>query len=736
LVILGHAMPNMSHLDAELRWLRSLLAQRAASLQAVGLAPSPDERLPGTVITDEEAAVRLTAETPPTFAPAELEERLRAAVADREAAEDRAEGQPPLCRIRAAFDLDDAEYLLLLLAVAAELDPGLPRLYAWIQNHFERQYATLALLYECVPAAQRTPSLRRVLDSRRPLLASGLVVVADNRPDVPTVHRAVVASDRIVRAALGFMSTDPTLDGICQLVTSGPRRLLLPEGDRPLYEQATALAASHAAQPWELPVFVFRGPEGCGRTSWSSAVAAQLNRPLMRVDLEALMQRFRDLAAGLVRVASEARLQDAVIALAGWETITSSAGSPPENGAGATPASARTAAARTLDRVFADHPGALVLMIEDRAGDLPLLRRPLEVVDISLPDRASARALWDRLLPARLREPGVDSETLAAAFSLTPGQIERAVAAAAHDAARSEGDDHITEKLLRDTIKTHTIHRLGETADLVTATYQWDDLVVSDEIDFQLRELVSRYRHRAQVLQDWGLGRRFGDQLGISALFDGPPGTGKTMAASVVADKLGLDLFRIDLSKVVNRYVGETEKNLARIFSEAERAQAVLLFDEADSLFASRTTVQSSNDRYANLEVNYLLQRIETFSGVAILTTNFAASIDDAFIRRLSMRVTFDSPDVEQRERLWRTMLAFEQLPRGAIDYPRLAREFDLSGGHIRNAVLEAAFVAAAADRPVDTSLLQMAARIALKQQGKLVQGSPHGDLWRSVDLD
>ncbi len=264
--------------------------------------------------------------------------------------------------------------------------------------------------------------------------------------------------------------------------------------------------------------------------------------------------------------------------------------------------------------------------------------------------------------------------------------------------------------------------------------HAWDDLVVADELRLQLRELVGRYRHRDKVLRDWGLGRRFGRDIGLSVLFDGPPGTGKTMAAGIVAGELGLDLYQIDLSRVVSKFVGETEKNLSRVFDEAEQARAVLLFDEADSLFSSRTRVESANDRYANLEVNYLLQRIERFSGVAILTTNFPASLDDAFTRRLSMRISFGKPDARARAELWRTMLAGAAVPRAHIDFDRLAAEFELSGGHIRNAVLRAAFIAATRDRSVDHELLRIAARIELKQQGMLVQGSPHGELWGKTD--
>ena len=274
-----------------------------------------------------------------------------------------------------------------------------------------------------------------------------------------------------------------------------------------------------------------------------------------------------------------------------------------------------------------------------------------------------------------------------------------------------------------------TVQHVGENAKLVQADYAWNDLVVPPDVDLQMRELVGRWRSKSLVFETWGLGKRFATGQGISVLFEGPPGTGKTMAASIIAKELDLDLYQIDLSKVINRYIGETEKNLARIFDEAERSRVMLLFDEADSLFSSRTEVKSANDRYANLEVNYLLQRVEHFTGIAILTTNFPTALDEAFRRRIAMRVTFPKPQVEERKRLWESMLTNRAILDPKLDTEDLAYEFELAGGHIKNAVLRAAFIAATRGCLIDQDLLRIAARIELKEQGLLVHGSPYDDL-------
>jgi SpoVK/Ycf46/Vps4 family AAA+-type ATPase len=203
----------------------------------------------------------------------------------------------------------------------------------------------------------------------------------------------------------------------------------------------------------------------------------------------------------------------------------------------------------------------------------------------------------------------------------------------------------------------------------ITWRQTWDDLVLPDDAVAEVREFIARMRHRRLVYDRWGFGRKVAKGLGLSALFAGPPGTGKTMVAGLIADALQLDLYQVDLSKVVSKWVGETEKNLGELFDAAEAGHAILLFDEADSLFAKRTQVQSSNDRYANLEVNYLLQRMEAFAGIVILTTNHDAAIDEAFRRRLSLRVDFPVPEPDERERLWRALLPAEAALGPDIDY-------------------------------------------------------------------
>ena len=241
--------------------------------------------------------------------------------------------------------------------------------------------------------------------------------------------------------------------------------------------------------------------------------------------------------------------------------------------------------------------------------------------------------------------------------------------------------------------------RLDDLAQRIDSTATWDDLVLSEQQRQTLRDITAHVRQRANVYEGWGFAGKGGRGLGISALFSGASGTGKTMAAEVMANELKLDLYRIDLSAVVSKYIGETEKNLRRIFDAAEAGGAILLFDEADALFGKRTEVKDSHDRHANVEVSYLLQRMEAYQGLAILTTNLKESLDKAFLRRIRFVIKFPFPDATQRAEIWRRIFP-NQTPTQGLEVSKLGK-LNVAGGNIRNIALNAAFIAADAGEPV-----------------------------------
>ena len=287
------------------------------------------------------------------------------------------------------------------------------------------------------------------------------------------------------------------------------------------------------------------------------------------------------------------------------------------------------------------------------------------------------------------------------------------VTAAAHSESIQVADIH-------EGLRAHLDRDLAGIATRVETRQTWNDLVLPvDQFDL-LVELVARVRRRDQVLDQWGFADKVGRGIGTAALFSGPPGTGKTMIAGLLARELGLDLYQSDLSKIVSKYIGETEKQLAKLFDAAESGHAILLFDEADSLFAKRTEVKSSNDRYANLEVNYLLQRMEAFRGISLMTTNHEAAIDQAFMRRLAFHVRLPMPEEQEREKLWRAMMPAAAPVAEDVDFAALAERFSMSGGYIRNAALRGAFMAADEGSSIATRHLECAAKLEYEGMGKI----------------
>lgn len=645
-----------------------------------------------------------------------------------------ARGPLPWDELCERFELQPLDRVLLTVAVANELAPDFARRFAALHGHNERTWPTAALVMETLVERASWPALRARLSADAPLIHYRLLTLGGDADYLGALHRPLIASARVLSHVTGELRVDPTLRAHTRHYPlehqfHNPWQL-----EPPL---ARTLVRARGAAALSDPLFIIQGAEGSGRTRLLHALAGELARGVISFDLPALARDHdHDLEAGLRLALREARLMHAVPCLRGFDQLMAEPRRQTEDDAPQVGEHHQLEdITRILARALEGFPGPAALLFEDplaqRPGSQGVGRELVELV-VGMPSSASAINLWSGALrPAPLE--GELTTRLGTTFILTPGQIEDAAGAILRERriaeAGGQSEGPVDFRVVHEEVKRQLRNRLGDVATLVTKRYAWDELVADNTVKVQLRELISRHRHHHKVMETWRFGERFGRATGISALFEGPPGTGKTMAASIIAGELGLDLFQVDLAQVVSKYIGETEKQLARLFDEAERAGAVLLFDEADSLFSKRTQVSSSNDRYSNLKVNFLLQRIERFTGVAVLTTNFPESMDEAFGRRVTVRVRFPQPDAVAREALWRSMLERCEVVSDDVWFEGLAKDFELSGGLIRNAVLRAAYMAASRDRTIDHDLLELSARLELKQQGKLLTGDPLGDL-------
>jgi hypothetical protein len=620
--------------------------------------------------------------------------------------------------LQARFALEALDYWVLVAAAAPGVSTRGAALYAARAGAGGQPHLTLGLLEALLGAAGVSAGeIARALLPGGRLVDCGLIVVQRN-PQTQGVGAIGVTRrvlDFLLRPSMGI---DPLLAGYA---TFGPRApnptvLVVSQNLREAAQAAaTALTGGGATR------VLLTGPEGCGKRTWAALLAGALGRGTLVVHVDRLPRgRFPDALSSLLR---EARLLGAVPVLAGCEPLI---GPPEISEDGHDHHRERRDALLERLRI---HPDPVLLVAERqdlRAAQLEAqMGLPIRHLQLAVPNSAARQALWDRYLPEAFRAPQLDLDAAIAKYALTPGKIERVADTAVARAMEVRGDSQVDGPTLDRAVREHVNPRLSALARHVEADATWSDLIVSEEHLILLQTLVQHYRHRRLVHETWGIGRTTRNR-GVCALMSGPPGTGKTLAANVIAHELGMELFQVDLSSVASKYIGETEKALALIFEEAEATGALILFDEADSLFGRRTEVRTSTDRYANMGTNYLLQRLEAFEGMVILTTNLLSAIDEAFLRRIQFNIVLSAPDAEMREKLWQLLIP-EQLPLSDnVDYGKLSREFDMTGGLIRNAVVQAAFFAAELECEVDHDLLWFAATLEMRSQGQLV---------RSVDV-
>jgi hypothetical protein len=570
------------------------------------------------------------------------------------------------------FGLSSFERSTLLLCAGVELDAMFPALCAAAQGDAGRPYATFGLALAALPHPHWS-----ALSPAAPLRRWRLLEVGGE-----SLTRGPLRIDeRVLHYLAGLQYLDERLEGFVDLVQAAEE--LLPS--------QRALAA-RLAESWSrgkggtVPVARLSGGDKESRRAVATAACVELGLTLHELSAQNLPSDLRELK-GLARLwEREAALSASTLLL--------------ECGEG----NSADAALRRAALHFIEGVGSTIIMAgEDR---LPAPRRAFLTLKMPTPTLHEKRALWLGALRESTTSANGQVDALVAQFDLGPGAIRNACAEAL---GRRGGASEDLGELLWDAGRAQARPHLEDLAQRIEPAAAWDDLVLPGAQKQLLREVVMHVRQRVTVYEAWGFAAMSSRGLGISALFTGPSGTGKTMAAEVLANELRLDLYRIDLSSVVSKYIGETEKNLRRVFAAAEGGGAILLFDEADALFGKRSEVRDSHDRHANIEVSYLLQRMEAYRGLAILTTNMKGALDSAFLRRLRFVVQFPFPDTAQRAEIWRRVFPPEALTE-ALDFDKLAR-LNVAGGNIRNIALNAAFLAADAQEPVRMEYLLRAAR-------------------------
>ena len=646
----------------------------------------------GLVISDEEVAGLLAAGSHDVGEAAQSLDQALAALDIKIQARKQASlttgAYLPLPQLGRLFGLTEFEERCLVVCLAPELDRKYEKLYGYVQDDVTRRRPSVDLVFSllCSGAAERL-SARICFDSISPLLRFRLLQFGDGAGESqpPFLSRPLKLDDRALEFLLGICRTDGRLDRVSRIVSPRAGHAHIPR----LQESRTRAVELIKSEPRERNIiFHLAGPDGAGRETLAKAICHDLDLPLISADLSMMLTQAATFEELIWLAGREAVLQPAALLLRGLDALLADAESSRNHMA--VLCDAVTTFSR-LTFLLGSHPWKP----EAEFGQSTTVR-----LEVLVPEPEARKDLWQSMLPAQdgpACAADVDEalHDVAIRFKFTPGQIKEAVRAAQNLALWRSPEAEITVGDLYAACRDQSRMKLGELARKVEPKHRWEDIVLPPDQLAQLHEVCNQVKHHHTVYGEWGFGRKLSLGRGVTALFSGPPGTGKTMAAEVITNELQLDLYKIDLSQIVSKYIGETEKNLDKVFEAAEASNAILFFDEADALFGKRSEVKDAHDRYANIEIGYLLQKMEEYEGIAILATNLRQNMDEAFVRRLGVIVEFPFPDEEYRRRIWEVIFPREAPVGDDVDFGELARAVKLAGGNIKNIAVAAAFFAA-----------------------------------------
>ncbi len=703
---------DQAYLQAALAWLDARLELSVRRWQLAG--HDPTDRFRGLHISDEKALQLAQPAVPPSLPAKEenaLQKKEEAALKEMQKLEKEALDSgfaPRLKAIQNIFGITSFEWWAWIICLAPALDLRYERIYGYLQDDITQTAAGTDLILNLLLPEEHLSRLEYLpaFAPRGNLRASRLLIPIDgSAKPANNLRQAFRVSASLVNWLFGEYIPSAKLGTDVEFYPSAAE---LPDAELVRVFAPPEMPPLESIQALK-PLISLFGSDHFRQDMTIGKLASELELPLLKVKILPEDEQAAALEKLSIAV-RDAKLLQALLYIQGVDIFISREGT-------LLPAAFQIVD-QASDTVLFSSKEPFRLGADMQGNDSPLLS--VAFTSLTATERT---ALWEELLAgASDALPQKEIAILAGQFNLSSGQIIAASSTAMSAALQAKRSLEMSD--LFKAARLHSGHHLAELARKMKPRYVWEDLILPETPLTMLKEMVSMVQARPMVLETWGLGRKLTAGAGISALFAGPPGTGKTLAAQIMANRLGIDLYRIDLSTVVSKYVGETEKQLEQIFTEASQSNAILFFDEADSIFGKRSEVKGAHDRYANIEVSYLLQRMEDYDGVAILATNLRANLDEAFTRRLQFIVNFPFPDEEYRLKIWEVLMP-PNLPRvDDLDFGMMADRFKLSGGSIRNIIVSAAYFAAANGGVVDMTHLMHGARREFQKMGRLVQES------------
>ncbi|MDY9927106.1 AAA family ATPase [Methanosarcina sp.] len=627
------------------------------------------------------------------------------------------------------FSLDPFEIDILLIGLAPELDLKYEKIYSYLQNDVTRKRpgVDLALNLLC-PTTEVKIKARAYFSRESPLVKNHLVYLEgketgeNSEGQQSLLSTALKVDERIVNFLLEFDEPDQRIRDFSYIIE--PKRsfgaLVLPED---LKSRLKDSISWHIRNKVPLKFF-FEGPDGSGKKITAEAACREVGTDLLIVDSKALLEsRFPEIVTLVLR---ESLLQDSALYLENFNSLLANTG---------TEIKETKISLKNLLHNLRNFPKGVFLagngFFEQKED---LINSGFLSFSFPCPSYLLRKKLWEACLEEdHTLAKDTDLKELASKFRFTGGQIEKAITTA-REIARAKNPDipTLSTEILYESCKARSNQRLSGLTMKINPHYNWEDIVLPKDTLEQLKEICDFVKYRGTVYSDWGFEKKLSLGKGLNVLFSGPSGTGKTMAAEVLACEVQLDIYKIDLSSIVSKYIGETEKNLNKIFKEAEMSNAILFFDEADALFGKRSEVKDAHDRYANIETAYLLQKMEEHEGTVILASNFRKNMDDAFLRRLHFTVEFQVPDEKSRELIWKNTFPAETPLEAEVDFAFLSK-FKLTGGNIKNIALSASFLAAGGSGKVGMEHIIRATKREYQKIGKLFTETDFGEYSRHL---
>lgn len=594
-----------------------------------------------------------------------------------------------LPRLSQLFQLTPFEENCILTCLAPELDRKYEKLYAFLQDDVMRKKPSVDLVLNLhCHTVQEKLEARLAFEPQAPVQKCRLLQTSSSSPDgpAPLLSCFLKLDDRIVNFLLGFGQIDARLEPVARLVTPRADLNHVVFAEK-IQNRVSGFVQSHFSKIGSLGesvVLHLYGPYGSGKQVLAEAVSHDLGLPLIVADIGKMLDSPFPFEESMWLIGRELVLQPVVLCLVGFDYLL-------------TDEDKYRCQLKLLFEVIRTFSCLTFLLGSRSWNPQGLINKNIFIeIEFPVPGDVVRKQIWESLKSRYQFVSDVDLGALAVKFRFTPGQIRDALVTAQSQAHwRLPDDGRINMTDLYTACRSQSNKKLGALAPKIKTRYNWRDIILPADQTNQLGEIVNQVKYRHLVYGEWGFDRKLSHGKGLNVLFYGPPGTGKTMAAEVIANEVSQDLYKIDLSQVVSKYIGETEKNLERIFREAQASNAILFFDEADALFGKRSEVKDAHDRYANVEIAYLLQKMDEYDGIVILATNLRQHMDEAFVRRIHIIVEFPFPDEEYRRRIWEAVFPREAPLGDDVDFGYLAREIRMAGGNIKNIALAAAFYAA-----------------------------------------